>query len=130
MVGDGPTQQVAPLLWAPWYATRIADQRTVRWVWPIIQDVCRLPDPEQFPAIEQEELYEQISGGCLREVRLNVTLPAGESNLAVVGLMNTSVPRWKGLPQPTGGFPLPSDNGCLARQNVPSILAQWMPQCV
>jgi hypothetical protein len=73
--------------------------------------------------IEQGESYEQISGGCLREVRSNVTLPAGESNLAAVGLMNTSMPRWKGLPQRTGGFPLPSDNGRFARQNVPSILA-------
>lgn len=80
--------------------------------------------------IEQEELYEQISGGCLREVRSNVTLPAGESNLAVLGLMNTSVPSSKGLPQPAGGFPLPSDNGCFARQNMPSILAHSMPQCV
>ena len=44
--------------------------------------------------VEQEELYEQISGGCLREVRSNVTVPAGESNLAVLGLMNTSVPSW------------------------------------
>lgn len=80
--------------------------------------------------IGQEERYEQISGGCLREVRSNVTLPTGESNLAVVGLMTVSVPCWKGLPQPTGGFPLPSDNGCFARQKVPSILAHWMPQCV
>jgi len=78
----------------------------------------------------EEELYEQISGGCLSEVRSNVTLPAGESNLALVGLTNTSVPSREGLPQPAGGFPLPSDNGCFARQNVPSILAHSMPQCV
>lgn len=41
-----------------------------------------------------------------------------------------SVPSWEGLPQPRGGFPLPSDSGCVARQNVPSILAHSMPQCV
>jgi hypothetical protein len=78
----------------------------------------------------EEELYEQISGGCLREVHSNLTVPTGESNLAIVGLMDTSVPSWKGLPQPAGGFPLPSDIGCFARQNVPSILAHSMPQCV
>lgn len=77
-----------------------------------------------------EELYEQISGGWVREVRSNVTLPAGESSLAVEGVMSTSLPSWKGFPQPAGGFPLPLDNGCFARQYVPSILAHWMPQCV
>jgi hypothetical protein len=76
------------------------------------------------------ELYRQISGGHLREVRSNVTVPADESNLAVVGPVSTSVPSWKGLPQPAGGFPLPSESGCFARQNVPSILAHSMPQCV
>lgn len=75
-------------------------------------------------------LYEQIVGGSVLEVRSNVTPPAGESNLAVVGPTNTSVPSWKGLPQPAGGFPLPSDSGCFARQNVPSILAHLTPQCV
>ena len=74
--------------------------------------------------------YEQITGGRLREVRLNVTLPTGESNLAVVGLMSTSVTCWTGLPQPAGGFPLPSDSGSVARQNDPSISAHSMPQCV
>ncbi|MFL5863841.1 MAG: hypothetical protein ACJ780_24220 [Solirubrobacteraceae bacterium] len=83
------------------------------------------------PALPQRRvLYEQITGGCVRVVRPNVTLPAVESNLAVLGPMNNSVPFWKGLPQPAGGFPLPSDNGCLARHNVPSILAHLMPQCV
>ena len=74
--------------------------------------------------------YEQITGGCPREVRLNVTLPAEESNLALVGLVRTSVPSWNGLPHPGGGFLLPSDTGGFARQKVPSILAQKMPQCV
>jgi catechol 2,3-dioxygenase-like lactoylglutathione lyase family enzyme len=82
------------------------------------------------PDAAPKERYEQISRGCSREVRSNVTLPAEESNLAVVGLMRTSVPSWKGLPHPGGGFPLPSDTGRCARQNVPSILAQKMPQCV
>jgi hypothetical protein len=63
-------------------------------------------------------------------VRSNVTLPAGESNLEVVGLMNVSLPSWEGFPQPAGGLPLPSDNGCFARQNVPLILAHSIPQCV
>ncbi len=27
------------------------------------------------------------------------------------------------VPQPRGGFPVPSGKGCVARQNVPSILA-------
>ena len=43
-------------------------------------------------ALIQQCAYEQIWGGCLREVRSNVTLPAGESNWAVVGLTNVSVP--------------------------------------
>lgn len=42
--------------------------------------------------ILEERLYEQITGGCLREVYSNVTLPAGESNLAVEELVNESVP--------------------------------------
>jgi hypothetical protein len=75
-------------------------------------------------------VYAQIWGGCLPEVRSNVTLPAGESNRAVVGPMNVSVPSWEGFPHPAGGFPLPSDSGCFARQNLPLILAQSMPQCV
>jgi hypothetical protein len=81
--------------------------------------------------IEAEQRpYEQIIGGCLCDVRWKVTLPAGESNLAVVGLISASRPFWYGFPQPAGGFPLPSDNGRIARQNVPSILAHSMPQCV
>jgi hypothetical protein len=76
------------------------------------------------------DLYEQVRGGRLRGVRSNVTLPAEESNLAVVGLVKTSVPSWKGLPHPLGGFPLPSDSGCFARQNVSLIFAHLMPQCV
>ncbi len=61
MAGDGPTQQVGPLLWTPWYAVRMADQRTIQWVWPIIQDVCRLPDPQQLPAIDYEWDADQIA---------------------------------------------------------------------
>jgi hypothetical protein len=80
--------------------------------------------------IGQETLYEQTSGGCVREVRSNVTLPARESNLAVAGPVNLSLPSWKGLPQPAGGLPLPSDKGWCARQKVPSIFAHSMPQCV
>src|SRR5258707_14631400 len=67
--------------------------------------------------------YEHRTGGRVRFVRLNVTVPAGEVNVAVVLVVSTSVPSWNGLPQPGGGFPLPSDKGCAARQNVPSILA-------
>jgi hypothetical protein len=63
-------------------------------------------------------------------VRLNVTLPAVDSNLAVVGLMNISVPFWEGFPHPAGGFPLPSDNRCSACQKVPLILAHAIPQWV
>jgi hypothetical protein len=44
--------------------------------------------------IERHDLYEQIRGGRLREVYSNVTVPAGESNLAVVGPMSTSLPSW------------------------------------
>lgn len=44
--------------------------------------------------IEQQELYEQTRGDRLRAVRSNVTVPAGESNLAVVGPMSASVPSW------------------------------------
>jgi hypothetical protein len=81
-------------------------------------------------SLRRQCVYAQIWGGCLREVRSNVTLPAGESNRAVVGPMNVSVPSWEGFPHPAGGFPLPSDSGCFARQNLPLILAQSMPQCV
>ncbi len=76
------------------------------------------------------DCYAQRNGGCFRSVRLNVTFPAGESNWAVVRLVKVSVPCWEGLPQPGGGFPLPSDKGRVARQNVPSIFAHSMPQCV
>ncbi len=79
---------------------------------------------------ESGRSYEQICGGCLREVRLNVATPAGESNLALLALRKVSVPSWKGLPQPEGGFPLPSDSGFAVCQNVPLILAHWIPQCV
>ncbi len=90
-----------------------------------------LASPEiPVPRHHGEQIYAQSIGRRLRDVRSNVTLPAGESNLAVVGLMNASVPSWKGSPHPTGGFPLPSDTGRLARQNTPPILAQSMPQCV
>jgi hypothetical protein len=71
-----------------------------------------------------------MTGGRVRSVRLNVTLPAGDLNSAVVRLVKVRVPSWNGLPQPGGGFPLPSDNGCVARQKTPSILAHSMPQCV
>lgn len=83
-----------------------------------------------LPKNRQRGCYEQIIGGRLREVRSNVTRPADETNLAVVGLVTMRLPSWKGLPQPAGEFPLPSDNGCVARQNVPSIFAHSMPQCV
>jgi hypothetical protein len=63
-------------------------------------------------------------------VRSKVTLPAGESNRALAGVRIVSVPSWKGFAQPEGGFALPSDNGCFARQKVPLILAHSMPQCV
>ena len=69
------------------------------------------PSDTSGALIRQETLYEQISGGCVREVRSNVTLPAGESNLAVAGPLNMSLPSWNGLPQPAGGLPLPSDKG-------------------
>lgn len=49
---------------------------------------------------------------------------------ATVRLRKVSVPAWKGLPQPAGGFPLPSDSGLSARQNAPRILAHLIPQCV
>jgi len=45
-------------------------------------------------SIEQQKPYEQIRSGRLREVRSNVTVPAGESNLAVVGPVSASLPSW------------------------------------
>ncbi len=92
-------------------------------------DTVRTADRGSW-SIRSAGVYAQIIGGREREVRLKVTLPAGESNLAVVGLVNVSVPAWSGLPQPAGGFPLPSDSGCFARQKVPLMLAHLMPQCV
>jgi hypothetical protein len=71
-----------------------------------------------------------MTGGSVRTVRLNVTLPAGEVNMAIVRLVNVSLPTWNGFPQPGGGFPLLCDNGLVARQKTPSILAHLMPQCV
>ena len=53
-----------------------------------------LDEHRTHASIEQQELYEQIRGGRLREVRSNVTVPAGESNLAVVGPINASLPGW------------------------------------
>jgi hypothetical protein len=47
------TQQVAPLLWTPWYATELEDQDGIIWFWPIIQDVGELPDPELLPPLER-----------------------------------------------------------------------------
>ena len=44
--------QVAPLRWCPWYMNQFEDQDTIAWVWPIIQDVCELPDPQLFPGFE------------------------------------------------------------------------------
>jgi hypothetical protein len=56
-----------------------------------VYPVC--PPGKSFPpSSNRSTLYEQIIGGCLREVRWKVTLPAGESNLAVVGLRGTSRP--------------------------------------
>jgi hypothetical protein len=71
-----------------------------------------------------------MNGGCLRPVRLNVTLPAADLNSAAVALLNVNLPRWYGLPQPCGGLPLPSDSGGVARQNVPRIRAHSIPQWV
>ena len=41
-----------------------------------------------------QRLYEQSRGGWRREVRLKVTLPAEESNLADRGARLTSLPCW------------------------------------
>ena len=41
-----------------------------------------------------QRLYEQSRGGWRRELRLKVTLPAEESNLAVRGARMTSLPCW------------------------------------
>jgi hypothetical protein len=43
---------VAPLRWSPWYINQFEDQEAIAWVWPIIQDVCELPDPQLFPRFE------------------------------------------------------------------------------
>jgi hypothetical protein len=70
MQGVETTQQVGPLLWTPWYASRVADDRAIKWVWPIIQDVCQLPDPKRFPVLDHAwtpaeitllERYAQVS---------------------------------------------------------------------
>lgn len=74
--------------------------------------------------------YEHVVGGRVREVRLNITLPAVELNVAVDGLAKVSVPAWKGFPQPGGGFPFPSDSILVERQKVPRIFAHSIPQCV
>jgi hypothetical protein len=61
MGGSGPAQQVGPLLWTPWYASQVGDQRGIRWFWPVIQDVCQLPDPEHFPLLEYQWAPEQVA---------------------------------------------------------------------
>ncbi len=46
-------QQVAPLLWTPWYASGAAEQNGILWFWPNIQDVCQLPDPKLLPPLKR-----------------------------------------------------------------------------
>ncbi len=55
--------------------------------------------------------YEQTTGGRVREVRSNTTVPALEVNRAERRLIKSSVPFWYGFPQPGGGFRLPSESG-------------------
>jgi hypothetical protein len=71
-----------------------------------------------------------MTGGRVREVRSNTTVPALEVNRAERRLIKSSVPFWYGFPQPEGGFPSPSESRWVARQKVPSILAHSIPQCV
>jgi hypothetical protein len=46
--------QVAPLAWAPWYLSALSNTEGAAWVWPVLQDVCQLPDPQGFPVFEHE----------------------------------------------------------------------------
>jgi hypothetical protein len=71
-----------------------------------------------------------MTGRCVRDVRRNTTVPTGEVKRAEVRLIKSRLPSWNGFPQLGGGFPLPSESGWVARQNVPSILAHSIPQCV
>lgn len=47
-----------------------------------------------------------MTGGWVRDVRWNSTVPAGEVKRAEVRLINSRLPSWIGFPQPGGGFPL------------------------
>lgn len=44
--------QVLPLMWRPWYLDRLEQIEGAVWVWPVIQAVCKLPDPAGFPWFE------------------------------------------------------------------------------
>jgi hypothetical protein len=43
--------QIAPMIWTPWYVHLVSDPAGVAWVWPVLQDVFELPDPERFPEL-------------------------------------------------------------------------------
>jgi hypothetical protein len=57
---------------------QLEDQEAVAWVWPIIQDVCVLPDPQLFPRFEYEWDSEDLAmlrryvGVCKRLVATTV----------------------------------------------------------
>jgi hypothetical protein len=41
--------QVLPLAWPPWYLSRLEQIEGAMWVWPVVQEVCELPNPAAFP---------------------------------------------------------------------------------
>jgi hypothetical protein len=99
MTLPGLTQQVAPLQWVPWYATEVSDLKGINWVWPIIQDVCLLPDPALFPVIDCEwqpdqlKLLERYSQVCMRLVATTVFQSDGRVRINVLGgTVEKSVP--------------------------------------
>lgn len=59
MGSSGPAQQVASLRWTPWYARLVTDRCGILWFWPVIQDVCQLPDPQALPPLEYQWAPEQ-----------------------------------------------------------------------
>ncbi|MGJ7420167.1 hypothetical protein AB9128_30435 [Streptomyces cinereoruber] len=56
--------------------------------------------------------------------------PASSVKTASVSDVRVIVPRWTGLPQPSGGLPEPSESGTSASKYVGPMRASSMPQCV
>jgi hypothetical protein len=103
-------QQVAPLLWTPWYATEIDDQTGIAWFWPIIQEVCELPDPNLMPRIERSwepsELVLLRRYASVTRRLVDTTVFRGEGR-ASIGILSGTVEKVVPADDVTLGFASP-----------------------